>query len=56
MCLIDGDKLAPVDDDLVTVLSHQLVARKLAGDSFIERAALKRAIIDGLSCEPLGFL
>ncbi|WP_281558888.1 hypothetical protein [Thalassomonas sp. RHCl1] len=56
MCLIDGEQLAQVDDELVAVLSRQLVARKLAGDSFIERAALKRAIIDGLTCEPLGFL
>lgn len=56
MCLIDGERLAQIDDELVAILSHQLVEKKLAGDSFIERVALKRAIIDGLSCKPLGYL
>ncbi|WP_281557792.1 hypothetical protein [Thalassomonas sp. RHCl1] len=56
MCLIDGEKLAPVNDELVEVLTNQLVERKLAGDGFIERAALKSAIIEGLTCEPMKYL
>ncbi|WDE10761.1 hypothetical protein [Thalassomonas haliotis] len=44
-CLIDGEPLAPVDGELVE--------RKLAGDGFIERAALKSAIREGFTCEPM---
>ncbi|WDE08568.1 hypothetical protein SG34_032105 [Thalassomonas viridans] len=56
MCVVEGESLDPVNDELITIISNQLINRKLAGDSFIERAALSSAIADGLTCEPFDLL
>ncbi|WDE05248.1 hypothetical protein SG34_028830 [Thalassomonas viridans] len=57
MCLIEGEQLDPYrSDELIEVIANQLINKKLAGDTLIERVALKNAITDGLTCEPLKLL
>ncbi|WDE12343.1 hypothetical protein [Thalassomonas haliotis] len=56
MCMIDGGVLDPLNDVTIEMISNQLIEKKLAGDSFIEKFALKRAIVDGLTCEPFDLL
>lgn len=51
ICVMDGEALSPINDMAIEMISDQLIARKLAGDGFIERAALKSAIVEGLTCE-----
>ncbi|WDD99810.1 hypothetical protein [Thalassomonas actiniarum] len=43
-------------DELIEFMTDLLINRKLAGDSFIERLALKNAIYDGLTCAPFDSL